>query len=593
MARFREPLILPCAALAAGIMAAHYARFDGREILTALALLSAVGIVCCRWARRITWLACSCCVGFIGIATAEFHRRPPAPIIEAASGEMLLVSGCVVEPLTIQEDRGKFLIEIEANARAAVTVRLAPGEPRPSIPYGSLVEFPARVRLPRNYGNPGAFDYIGYLARRNTFWLASVQSHAPIAKLAGSCGSPFIGWLINFRDSALARLDKLASDDAKTAGFLRALLLGDDDRLDNNTSDEFRRTGTYHAIVISGLHISLVAGSLLWVMRRLFLPLPIRLSIALVAAWVYTLTAGGQAPVLRAALGFTLALVAGAAHRRGRVLNILATVAIGFLLYDPDQLFEASFELSFAAVAAIGALAAPILDRTSAHLRAAARDLDYVRPSRSIEPRIASLRIELRLLYQTLIVVAGLPRRAAKFLVEASARTISTIWDMAVLSASVQFALTVPAIVYFHRMPVTSVFANLIAVPLLNGAVGFGLTGLIAGSSLLTSMAGTLVRMAEAAVSAFARLEPNARSATSPTLIALAFVGALIATATTLRKTARFLDRSGRSLYRSRFAHVSLRSSANSRKVAGVLSHRRGTGRQPVHRVPGWADDAR
>ena len=153
-------------------------------------------------------------------------------MIDSESGETLLVSGCVVEPLTIQDGRGKFVVEIEANARAAVSFRLSPGEPRASIPYGSLVEFPARVRLPRNYGNPGAFDYIGYLARRNTFWLASVPSHEPLTKLSGNCGSRLVGWLMNFRESALARLDTLVSGDPKTAGFLRALLLGDDDRLD-------------------------------------------------------------------------------------------------------------------------------------------------------------------------------------------------------------------------------------------------------------------------------------------------------------------------------------------------------------------------
>jgi competence protein ComEC len=539
VARFHEPLIVPCAGLAAGIVAARYARFDTPEWIAAFSLFAFAVIVCRLRAPRCAWIAYAGCAVALGIATAEFHRRPPAPAVDAESGETLLVSGCVVEPLSVQDGRGRFTIEIEPNARAAVTFRITPGEPPPSVLYGSMVEFPARVRTPRNYGNPGAFDYVGYLARRDAFWLASVQSHAPIQKLPGKCGSAFTAALVNFRESALARLDTILQNEPKTEGFMRALLLGDDDRLDQNTSEEFRRTGTYHAIVISGLHISLVAGTLLWLMRRLFLPLYVRLLIALFATWVYTLMAGGQAPVTRAALGFTLALVAAAAHRRVRVLNILAVVAIAFLLYDPDQLFEASFELSFAAVAAIGALAAPVLDLTSARLRSAARDLDYVRPSRSIHPKSASLRVELRLFSHTLMALFRTSRRVSKFLVENSARSIAIIWEMVILSGSVQFALTVPAVVYFHRVPVTSVFANLLAVPLLNGAVGFGLTGLIAGSAVLTSVAGTLVRMAEATVSAFARLEPNSRCATPPASLAIAFLVALIVTAAALRKRPR------------------------------------------------------
>ena len=68
---------------------------------------------------------------------------------------------------------------------------------------------------------------------------------------------------------------------------------------------------------------------------------------------------------MRAAVGFTLALVAMAVHRRARVLNLLAAVAMLFLVIDPGQLFEASFQLSFAAVAAIGGLASPWIDRSA------------------------------------------------------------------------------------------------------------------------------------------------------------------------------------------------------------------------------------
>ena len=89
--------------------------------------------------------------------------------------------------------------------------------------------------------------------------------------------------------------------------------------LDNNTSDEFRRTGTYQRDrYFRSAHFP-CSGILALGDAQTVSSVADQASIALVAAWVYTLTAGGQAPVLRAALGFTLALVAGAAHRRGRV----------------------------------------------------------------------------------------------------------------------------------------------------------------------------------------------------------------------------------------------------------------------------------
>lgn len=446
------------------------------------------------------------------------------------------MSGCVVEPLSIQADRGRFVLEIEPGARANVSVRIVPGEPAPNIRYGSRVEFPARVRSPRNYGNPGAFDYSGYLARRKTFWLASVQPRAQIQTVPGECGSRIQAALTNFRQSALTRLDSLYPADA---GFVRALLLGDDDRLDPATSDDFRKTGTFHAIVISGLHISLVAGSILWLLKRIFAPVWFRLAAAGFAAWAYTLLAGGEAPVMRAAVGFTLGLIATAAYRRVRVLNILAAVAIAFLVLDPSQLFEASFQLSFAAVAAIGALASPVFDRTSAMLRAACRNLDHVRPRASMAPGIASLRVELRLLARTIVALSKVKPAFATAAVTTTGVILATVWEMIVLSAAVQFALTVPSVVYFHRVPLTSVLANLLAVPLLNGAVGFGLVGLAFGSKALSSLTAALVRIAESIVAAFARFEPLWRPPAPIPAVAIVFVVTLILLAVCLRRRRR------------------------------------------------------
>ncbi|HYI94747.1 MAG TPA: ComEC/Rec2 family competence protein, partial [Bryobacteraceae bacterium] len=282
--------------------------------------------------------------------------------------------------------------------------------------------------------------------------------------------------------------------------------------------------------------ISLVAGSVLWLLRRAFAPLWLRLILSAVTAWLYTVAAGGGAPVLRAAIGFTLALLAAAVFRRVRILNILAAVALGFLACDPDQLFEPSFQLSFAAVAAIGALAAPILDRTSSILREAAGGIGRVRPSPLIEPRVSSLRVELRLLAETISLVTKMRPRLATGLVGIGGRTVAVAVEMTILSAGIQFALMVPTIVYFHRVPITGVAANLIAVPALNLAVGFGLSGLVAGSATLSGIAGGLVEWAESVVAWFARLEPAWRVATPPLWLMVLFTSVLAVFAVALRR---------------------------------------------------------
>lgn len=539
MACFREPLILPAVAFASGIFAAHYARFDGLELIGGFLLFLLAGIVGRIAVRRCAWLGWIGCMFVAGIAAAQYHRPDTTPAMDAESGEVLLVRGCVVEPLSVQDDRARFKLEIEPGARALVSLRIDPAQPLPDVRYGSVIEFAARVRNPHNYGNPGAFDYIGYLARRNTFWLMSMSRDADIQKIPERCGSTFRADIIKMRESALARVDSLYGSNSEIGGFFRALLLGDDDRLDRNTSDEFRKTGTYHAIVISGLHISLVAGSLLWLMRRAFAPAWLRLLVAGIAAWVYTLIAGGDAPVLRAGVGFTLALIATATHRRARVLNILAAVALVFLACDPNQLFEPSFQLSFAAVAAIGGLVAPILESTTTVLMNAARDLDNMRPRQSMEVRVAVLRVEFRLLAQTLNMFLGIRPGAATGIVTMGARAVALIGEALILSAGVQFALLVPTVMYFHRVPLTSVLANLITVPLLNGAVGIGLLSLLCNSTLLSTAAGALVQTAGWAIGRFAQVEPSWRPPSPMLWIPIAFMACLVVLVMCLRHRRR------------------------------------------------------
>ena len=113
--------------------------------------------------------------------------------------------------------------------------------------------------------------------------------------------------------------------------------------------------------MISGIHVTVLAGVLLFLLRLCAVPELPALAMTAAAAWLYALVSGLSAPVVRAAGGFTLFLIARFLFRRTRVMNLLAAVALFYLMWDPAALFDASFQLSFLCVAAIGALAAPLL----------------------------------------------------------------------------------------------------------------------------------------------------------------------------------------------------------------------------------------
>src|ERR1700692_3052503 len=223
--------------------------------------------------------------------------------------------------------------------------------------------------------------------------------------LPGRCGGRAMATIFALRGAALDRIERLypASYDGNgyTGGMMEAMLIGESSQLQKIWTENFRRTGTFHALVISGAHVAVLAGVLLFLLRLCALGEIPALTLTAAAAWLYALVSGFAPPVARAAAGFTLYLIARFFFRRGRVLNLLAAVAVVYLLSDPGEMGDASFQLSFLCVAALGALAAPLLEATTAPFARGLREIRNSEVDAYLEPRVAQFRVELRLAAET------------------------------------------------------------------------------------------------------------------------------------------------------------------------------------------------
>ncbi len=136
-----------------------------------------------------------------------------------------------------------------------------------------------------------------------------------------------------------------------------AILLGAREGLDPRVSTSYLQTGTVHLLVVSGLHVGIVA-SLLWSIVRLGL-LPRRRVLlgTIVVVVAYAVLVGSRPPVVRAAVIVVLWLVAIALGRRPSGVNILAAAALVVLAWNPNELFRGGTQLSFLSVAALAAYA--------------------------------------------------------------------------------------------------------------------------------------------------------------------------------------------------------------------------------------------
>ncbi|MDQ2950596.1 MAG: competence protein ComEC family protein, partial [Acidobacteriota bacterium] len=350
----KDPLVAPLLALTVGILLSRWTSFGFIETAAALALLGGLSIAATWISRRLALTCCLTALVFGGVLVDLLHRPGLPPSIDASSQETVILSGCVVDPPIFYEGRDQFTVELAPRVGVRAGLTLREGETPPDLRYGQRVEFEARVRQIRNFHNPGAFDFAEYSARRQIYWTASIRAGSPVQVIPGRCGSRFFAAIFALRTAALDRIEGLYHNDAYATGMMEAILLGESTKLEKIWTGDFRRTGTFHALVISGLHVTVLAGTLLFLLRICFVPQIPALAATAVAAWVYALVSGWSAPVVRAAGGFTLYLVGRYFYRRGRVMNLLAAVAIAYLLCDPGQMFESSFQLSFLSVAAIG-----------------------------------------------------------------------------------------------------------------------------------------------------------------------------------------------------------------------------------------------
>ena len=322
---------------------------------------------------------------FAGMALLTGRPEPPPRLLSVPDNSLAIFQGCVTDPALVGADRERFAMELAPGARAQVSLYAKPDELFPALPYGTIVELEGKARTPHNYANPGAFDYVHYLARQDIYW--SISALRPeFSVLPGRCGNRFQASYSAIRSGALARLDRLYPHDIYTNGMMQAILLGATAKLDKMWTEDYRSTGTFHALVISGTHVAILAGVFLFLLRICAVPRGDR---------DHRHDPGGMAlrrnhrrRVAGAALGHRDDPLWDRPLFLSRWKNPEHSGRGGDTVYRrrPRQVFDASFQLTFFAVALIGAFVVPALAATSGPLAQGLTGVIRYRPRHAIAP---------------------------------------------------------------------------------------------------------------------------------------------------------------------------------------------------------------
>jgi competence protein ComEC len=243
-------------------------------------------------------------------------------------------------------------------ARVRVSLR---GTSDPALVPGQRVRLRAMLRPAAPPAAPGAFDFQRFLYFAGVG--ATGTGFAPLTVLPAPTGeAPDAAiWIARLRSTITARV--LAVLPGDVGAVAAALIAGDESKISTEMNHAYRDSGLAHLLSISGLHIAIVAGFVMYLVRgalALCPPVALRYPIkkwaalaALLSAGAYALLAGWTVPTQRSFLMSGLVLVALMIDRSAISLRVVAWSAIVVLAFMPEALLNPSFQMSYASVIAL------------------------------------------------------------------------------------------------------------------------------------------------------------------------------------------------------------------------------------------------
>ena len=376
----------------------------------------------------------------------------------------------------------------------------------PTLHCGDVVEMPLRLKMPLRYHDPGAWQYADYLLSQGISVHATTRAAAKVQVLRDGAASvkcklfaaqswastQMIAYVRSQTNLRLPVIVRLSDDDA---GMLNAMLFGDRTRLTHVLRIGFERTGSFHLFVVSGMHVALLAGIVLWTLRKLRIREWLATLITLPLMTAYALLTGFGAPVQRALLMTAVFLVARLLSRERSVLNALGAAALAELIWSPSSLFEASFQMTFLAIFAIAGIAVPLGERSRMPWARASQRLNEVWQDPVLPPRLAQFRVMLRLWGEDLSAVFG---RWTYGLPAIGLRIVLWLAELALVGLVAEMVMALPMALYFHRATIFALPANMLTIPIIG--ILAPLAVILFLISLISPLAATLPATATAAL---------------------------------------------------------------------------------------------
>lgn len=237
--------------------------------------------------------------------------------------------------------------------------------PAPQFSYGDRLQVVGVALKPEKPGNPGEFDYRGYLGNRGIQLVVKSRQGTGITRTGIGDINLIIGFSIKLKQKLTGVIRATMPEDK--AALMEGILFGSRGRIDDRNRDDFALTGVMHLLSVSGYHVGLVIGFTLISGKLLGLGRISQTVFIIIITSVYTIMTGAGPPVVRAVIMAWVLLLARAAGKSYHWPSAMSLAAVLVLMAKPHALFTAGFQLSFVVTWGILYLG-PFLQKTLALL---------------------------------------------------------------------------------------------------------------------------------------------------------------------------------------------------------------------------------
>jgi competence protein ComEC len=515
-----QPALFAAVALAAGIALTHLVWISPAWVL----IVGCVPLACLSFASRRTPLAPVPLLVFwmlLGFCMAEIQPRP-APqtsLIALADGTPHVIAGDIVRygaarsisslrPFTNERKQ-----EQELSIQLAVTsvdgtpltskdagMRLTIFAPADMhivpVQCGDRMTVETALKLPQRYRDPGVWDARAWLAGQGISVLGAADARLILLPIHAGRGTVACN-IHALQVRASSRLMQLGAEakprwlpgwltiSEDDASMLTAMVTGDRSYLERGERQGFERTGSFHVLVVSGLHVGLIAALMLAGVTRLRGNRSWTAIMTALVVVMYAVFTGFGQPVQRALAMVLLYLAARAVFREKHALQAVGVAALCLLVWDPHALFDAGLQMTILTVVATGGLAVPLIERSFGPYLGASKRIGLIAIDHSLPPKVAQYRMMLRLFGERLAPLLPF-RRSIRQATSALAKlslVALRILELIAISATVEIVMALPMALYFHRATLLALPVNLLLIPML---------GLLLPAAILTAAAALL-----------------------------------------------------------------------------------------------------